>query len=82
MTANHSKATVLAAEAAILTVSEIQGANPVDDLISKLKSDDDNVRGSAWQSAAPAGAPAVKPLAKPVGGWQFRDRPLRETSSI
>jgi len=35
----------------------------IDDLIAKIKSQDDSVRGPAWQGAGPCGAPAVKPLA-------------------
>jgi len=35
----------------------------IDDLIAKIKSRDDAVRGPAWQSAGSVGAPAVKPLA-------------------
>ena len=35
----------------------------VSDLIAKIKSTDDAVRGPAWQAAGPAGAPAVGPLA-------------------
>lgn len=34
-----------------------------EELIAKLKSGDDNVRGDAWQNAGPAGPGAVKPLA-------------------
>jgi len=34
-----------------------------DDLITRLRSSDDTVRGPAWQGAATAGAAAVKPLA-------------------
>ena len=38
-------------------------ADPVEELVAKIKSPDDKVRGPAWQGAARAGAPAVKPLA-------------------
>lgn len=45
-------ATALAAEAPAVT-----------DLVAKIKSPDDAVRGPAWQGAGPAGAAAVVPLA-------------------
>lgn len=35
-----------------------------EELIAKIKSDDDNVRGDAWQNAGDAGPDAVKPLAE------------------
>lgn len=35
----------------------------VDELIAKIKDQDDTVRADAWQSAGPMGAAAVKPLA-------------------
>lgn len=35
----------------------------VDDLMARLRSPDDSVRGPAWQGAARHGAPAVRPLA-------------------
>jgi HEAT repeat protein len=33
------------------------------DLVTRIRSQDDDVRGDAWQKAGPAGAPAVQPLA-------------------
>lgn len=65
MTANNLKtaAVVTGTAAAMATVSRIAEAASVDDLIAKIKSQDDAVRGPAWQSAGPCGAPAVKPLA-------------------
>lgn len=44
-------ATALAADAAVVA-----------DLVAKIKSTDDKVRGPAWQNAGPVGAPAVVPL--------------------
>jgi HEAT repeat protein len=38
-------------------------ANTVDQLVNRIRSDDDDVRGDAWQNAGPAGAPAIQPLA-------------------
>jgi len=38
-------------------------ADPVADLVAKIKSPDDTVRGPAWQGAASAGAAALTPLA-------------------
>ena len=61
MTANEFKtASVLAGAASAL--SSTQAAQGVEDLISRIKSADDKVRGPAWQGAGPAGAPAVQPL--------------------
>jgi len=45
------------------TSAAIAGTAVTDDLIAKIKSQDDSVRGPAWQGAGPCGAPAVKPLA-------------------
>lgn len=42
--------------------AQLQGAI-VDDLIARIQSTDDAVRGAAWQGAATAGASAIKPLA-------------------
>ncbi len=55
-----STATVIASSAALsATAAE---ADTINDLITKIKSSDEKVRGPAWQGAAPLGAPAVKPL--------------------
>jgi len=66
MTTQTSKTASLTAVAATLTTGALHAAenNAVNDLIEKIKSPDDKVRGPAWQSAAPLGAPAVKPLAE------------------
>lgn len=37
-------------------------AETVDDLITRIQSADDSVRGAAWQGAATAGAAAIQPL--------------------
>jgi HEAT repeat protein len=48
---------------AVLPVTD-QGVGSADDLVSRIKSKDDAVRGPAWQSAEIAGAAAVKPLSE------------------
>jgi HEAT repeat protein len=52
----------IAAATTVLSSTSL-AAGSVDDLIAKIKSPDDSVRGPAWQGAATAGAPAIKPLA-------------------
>jgi hypothetical protein len=52
-----------AATFTLAAISASSSAQPVDDLLSKITSKDDAVRGPAWQAAGPIGAPAVKPLA-------------------
>lgn len=52
------------AVATTLTASALAAASGVSDLISKIRSTEDQVRGPAWQGAAPYGASAVKPLAE------------------
>jgi HEAT repeat protein len=66
MTTQASKTAPLAAVAAALTTGALNAAdsNAVNDLIEKIKSPDDKVRGPAWQSAASCGPAAVKPLAE------------------
>jgi HEAT repeat protein len=51
------------ATAALTTISAAEKQS-VDELIAKIRDQDDKVRGPAWQNAGPAGAPAVKPLAQ------------------
>ncbi|MBI5384338.1 MAG: HEAT repeat domain-containing protein [Verrucomicrobia bacterium] len=63
-TTENRTATLLAGAAlGLAAATRAADAISVDDLIAKIKSTDDKVRGPAWQSAGPAGAPAVKPLA-------------------
>jgi HEAT repeat protein len=65
MTTSECKATVLASAAAAAplgTAHAAAGPGPVEDLIARIQSKDDSVRGPAWQTAARWGAPAVKPL--------------------
>lgn len=61
----ESKTTVsgAAALAVIHTLSAAESAS-VDALVAQIKSQDDKVRGPAWQNAGQYGATAVKPLAE------------------
>lgn len=43
----------------------------VNDLVARIKSTDDAVRGPAWQGAGPAGAPALAPLADLMNDGNF-----------
>jgi len=65
MNTNEIKSAALVAGAASVatTSSHAAEANSVAELVTRIKSTDDKVRGPAWQGAGPAGAPAVKPLA-------------------
>jgi HEAT repeat protein len=62
MTAKELKTTTLLAGGAA-ALPHAQAADAVNDLIGRIQSADDQIRGPAWQSAGPAGAAAVKPLA-------------------
>ena len=61
----ESKTTVsgAAALAVVHTLSAAESAS-VDALVAQIKSQDDKVRGPAWQNAGQYGATAVKPLAE------------------
>jgi HEAT repeat protein len=65
MSTNEIRPAVLFAGAAtvIANASHAAEAGPAADLVARIRSTDDKVRGPAWQAAGPAGAPAVKPLA-------------------
>jgi HEAT repeat protein len=56
-----SAVTTAGATALASTVTAAAALN-VEDLVSRIGSHDDKVRGPAWQKAGPLGAPAVKPL--------------------
>lgn len=58
------------AASAILTARS-SPADPVQDLVTRIKSPDDKVRGPAWQSAAGAGPEAVKPLTSVMSDSNF-----------
>ena len=73
MTTNEFKTPALVAGAAtaFASLSHAAEAISVDDLVAKIKSTDDKVRGPAWQAAGSAGAPAVKPLAAAMTDADF-----------
>ena len=65
MSTNDIKSAVILAGAATVIASASHAAEAVSvtDLVARIKSTDDKVRGPAWQGAGPAGASAVKSLA-------------------
>lgn len=64
MTTNEFKTLSVAATATALAhTNPAAPTGSVEELVAKIKSPDDKVRGPAWQSAAPYGAAAVRPLA-------------------
>jgi HEAT repeat protein len=65
MNANHLKTTVAVAGtlSAMESVNHAAESASVSEFIGKIKSPDDDARGTAWQNAGPQGAQAVKPLA-------------------
>jgi HEAT repeat protein len=58
-----TKRAVPFAVALAATTTSTLAAASVDDLVNRIRSEDDDIRGEAWQNAGPAGAPAIKPLA-------------------
>lgn len=64
-------AAAVAAMAATASVHAAGKAPAVDELLTKIRSTDDAVRGPAWQRAAPYGAAAVKPLAEIMSDASF-----------
>ena len=68
-TNNLKKVSIAAGAAGVMaqTASTAQGQG-VDELIAGIKSNSDQERTEAWQSAGEVGAPAVKPLAKVMTG--------------
>ncbi len=61
MTTKELSPLVMAGVAAGMAISS--QAQSATDLVARLKSKDDDVRGDAWQQAGPAGAAAVGPVA-------------------
>jgi HEAT repeat protein len=59
-TTDISPIVLAGAAAALANSAQAQSAS---DLVGRLKSKDDDVRGDAWQNAGPAGAAAVGPVA-------------------
>jgi hypothetical protein len=62
---------VLAAAAACAVTARGADTPGVDDLVARIRSKDENVRGTAWQGAAPFGAAAIKPLAVVMADADF-----------
>lgn len=56
---------------ALRTAARAAEAADVNELIAKIKSTDDAVRGPAWQAAGPVGAPAIVPLGQVMTDDQF-----------
>ncbi len=73
MSTNEIKPAVFFAGAATVIGSASEAAESVSvtDLVARIKSTDDKVRGPAWQGAGPVGAPAVKPLAAVMTDTDF-----------
>jgi HEAT repeat protein len=62
-TSNYRMGILASAAPAVLSAVG-QGVGTVNDLVARIKSKDDNIRGPAWQTAGSAGAAAVRPLAE------------------
>lgn len=62
MMTQMTKAGLLAATALINNATQAAEKQAVDELIAKIKSSDDQIRGPAWQNAGPLGAAAVQAL--------------------
>lgn len=56
---------------AAATVATAAETVPVNELVAKIRSADEAVRGPAWQAAGPVGAPAVGPLADVMSDANF-----------
>jgi HEAT repeat protein len=55
---------ILAGATPAVLSAVVQGVETVKDLVARIKSKDDSIRGPAWQTAESAGALAVRPLAE------------------
>ena len=62
MTTTKTAMTALASASALSAITSEAQPAPAR-LVEQLRSADDNVRGTAWQQAGPAGAQAVGPVA-------------------
>ncbi len=71
MNSNELKTAALGAGTATMIARVARSAGSVDDLIARIKSPDDTVRGPAWQNADSYGAPAVKSLAQVMNDPDF-----------
>jgi len=61
---NTQSVSLLAAGATLSASARAADQAAVAELVTRIKSTDDTVRGPAWQNAGPYGAPAVGPLAE------------------
>jgi HEAT repeat protein len=64
MKTSNCRLGILASAIPTVLTAAGQGVETVNDLVARIKSKDDSIRGPAWQTAGPAGAPAVRPLAE------------------
>lgn len=71
MTTESRKVAGAVALAAASGAVEAANNAGVAELVAKIRSSDDKVRGPAWQGAGPCGAPAVKPLAAVLSDPDF-----------
>ncbi len=67
----HALPTLAVAGATLTTAGLAAEASDVSELIAKIKSKDDAIRGPAWQGAGPVGARAVAPLAEVMTDADF-----------
>lgn len=56
---------------AVASIGNAADSTAVSELLAKIRSKDDAVRGPAWQGAGPVGAPAVGPLAEVMSDPDF-----------
>ncbi len=63
MNNNFPLTSTVAADSDNRTTKSPPETSPVEELLARIQSTDDKVRGPAWQGAGPAGASAIKPLA-------------------
>lgn len=68
---NTQSVSLLAAGAALAVSARAADQAAVADLVARIKSTDDAVRGPAWQGAGPFGAPAVVPLGEVMTDAHF-----------
>jgi HEAT repeat protein len=67
----NARPLVAAAAAGLAAASHAAPPPSTDELVVRLRSRDDAIRGPAWQGAAPYGAAAVKPLASVMSDHDF-----------
>jgi len=64
MNTDNYTAGILAGAALAALPALGRDTDTVNDLVARIKSKDDSIRGPAWQTAESVGAPAVRPLAE------------------